>query len=294
MKNNKGFAITIVVFSLLILLIAFMFLILGVLRNEYKSQKDFVEETKQELNEIIKEKNEGTKYTLTISKGTGIQTITNTSITCKVEQDGKCTVELPDASNYTYISGYNTLSGYNDTNITTAEYLAGDSLTLMGDKVVYAIAKKNTVYAWNKWTVGSVNQSLYGNQYGNVVVYGSSSSEIDYDRYYTTPAYNEIVEKGTNVSGSYNTYTNFNALKGKYYIWAKNANNLSQGWNTTVRYIPSNATIKRKIDNGIYLVYFTYMYDVTSEKLTANNADAYPTGWSGTTIYYEYLGEEEA
>ena len=59
-----------------------------------------------------------------------------------------------------------------------------------------------------------------------------------------------------------------------------------------IRYIPGNSTIQRKIDGDVYLVYFTYSYDVNKEYLTSEDSNAYPkNSWSGSTIYYEFLGE---
>ncbi len=53
MKNNKGFAVTTVVYSILILLTLFMFTILSLYKNEYKNQKDFINNTKIELNDYL-------------------------------------------------------------------------------------------------------------------------------------------------------------------------------------------------------------------------------------------------
>lgn len=47
--NNKGFAVTSMVYAAIILLALAMFAILAILRSEYKDQKDFVENVNKEL-----------------------------------------------------------------------------------------------------------------------------------------------------------------------------------------------------------------------------------------------------
>lgn len=47
--NNKGFAVTSMVYAAIILLALAMFAILSILRSEYKDQKDFVEDVNKEL-----------------------------------------------------------------------------------------------------------------------------------------------------------------------------------------------------------------------------------------------------
>ena len=196
-------------------------------------------------------------------------------------------------------------SSYNDGNFT----ISGENIkyyntkVALNDTVVSSTATlsettyqtKAIVYAWNKYTTDSVNKGSAATEYFDVVIYDykESGSKLQYVRYYSTPAPSEIIANGTTLSGTYYTYTNFNPLKGYYYIYSKVDDSLDSGWDTDmIRYIPGNATIQRKIDGDVYLVYFTYSYDVNKEYLTSEDSNAYPkNAWSGSAIYYEFLGE---
>ena len=48
--NNRGFAITTVVYSILMLLSISMFLVLGVMRNNYNNEKTFMNDINDDLN----------------------------------------------------------------------------------------------------------------------------------------------------------------------------------------------------------------------------------------------------
>lgn len=83
--NNKGFAVTTVVYAILLLLIILMFTILLLYRNTYRNQKQFSADVQDELNEYLVDqtppdtnppecfltsvKNADDTYTLTISEG---------------------------------------------------------------------------------------------------------------------------------------------------------------------------------------------------------------------------------
>ncbi len=51
--NNKGFAITTVVYSIIILLSLIMLIALAIVKNEYSDQKEFVDEVRTSLNNYI-------------------------------------------------------------------------------------------------------------------------------------------------------------------------------------------------------------------------------------------------
>lgn len=51
--NNKGFAITTVVYSIIILLSLVMLIALAIVKNEYSDQKDFINEVRTQLNEHL-------------------------------------------------------------------------------------------------------------------------------------------------------------------------------------------------------------------------------------------------
>lgn len=80
-------------------------------------------------------------YTLTINKGTGISSISSSTISCKTT-GSSCTVTLPE--NASASEGY-TFIGFNDTNTSTAKYSKGQTITLTGNKTIYAVASKNAV-----------------------------------------------------------------------------------------------------------------------------------------------------
>lgn len=51
--NNKGFAVTSMVYSAVILLALVMFTILAIVQNEYTNQKEFVEDINKTLTQCI-------------------------------------------------------------------------------------------------------------------------------------------------------------------------------------------------------------------------------------------------
>lgn len=51
--NNKGFAITTVVYSIIILLSVIMLLSLAIVKTEYSDQKDFINEVRTQLNNTL-------------------------------------------------------------------------------------------------------------------------------------------------------------------------------------------------------------------------------------------------
>lgn len=51
--NNKGFAVTTVVYSIIILLSLVMFIALAIVKDEYSDQKDFINEVRTQLNEHL-------------------------------------------------------------------------------------------------------------------------------------------------------------------------------------------------------------------------------------------------
>lgn len=51
--NNKGFAITTVVYSIIILLSLVMLIALAIVKNEYSDQKDFINEVRTNLNSYL-------------------------------------------------------------------------------------------------------------------------------------------------------------------------------------------------------------------------------------------------
>ena len=55
--NNKGFAVTTIIYTILILLSFSMLLIMGLLSNEYVNQKDYINDINDNLTECL-ERNE--------------------------------------------------------------------------------------------------------------------------------------------------------------------------------------------------------------------------------------------
>lgn len=51
--NNKGFAVTSMVYAAVILLAIVIFTILAIVENQYTNQKDFVEQVNQDLTQCI-------------------------------------------------------------------------------------------------------------------------------------------------------------------------------------------------------------------------------------------------
>lgn len=54
--NNKGFAITTVVYSIIILLSLIMLMSLAIVKNEYTDQKEFINEVRTNLNSYLNKK----------------------------------------------------------------------------------------------------------------------------------------------------------------------------------------------------------------------------------------------
>lgn len=59
--NKKGFAVTTVVYSILVLLILFMFILLAIVRGSYFNEKDFTKEVQEELDTYLKNMGADTK-----------------------------------------------------------------------------------------------------------------------------------------------------------------------------------------------------------------------------------------
>ena len=59
--NKKGFAVTTVVYSILVLLILFMFILLAIVRGSYFNVKDFTKEVQVELDTYLKNMGADTK-----------------------------------------------------------------------------------------------------------------------------------------------------------------------------------------------------------------------------------------
>ena len=54
--NNKGFAITTIVYGIVILIVLLSFSIITIMKNNYLNQKDLIKETNEKLNQcLIKE-----------------------------------------------------------------------------------------------------------------------------------------------------------------------------------------------------------------------------------------------
>lgn len=51
--NNKGFAVTSMVYAIIILLSITMFMVLAIVRNEYDNQKKYVEDVNKSLTQCI-------------------------------------------------------------------------------------------------------------------------------------------------------------------------------------------------------------------------------------------------
>ena len=51
--NNKGFAVTTMVYAAILLFSLVMFAVLGIEKNEYVNQKDYVDEINVELNNCL-------------------------------------------------------------------------------------------------------------------------------------------------------------------------------------------------------------------------------------------------
>ena len=52
--NNKGMAITTIIYSIILLLSLSMFLVLGILRSEYTNDKQYIADLREELNDLLK------------------------------------------------------------------------------------------------------------------------------------------------------------------------------------------------------------------------------------------------
>ena len=52
--NNKGFAITTIVYSIIILLLIVVLALFGILRNGYGNQKDYITDINEGLNECLR------------------------------------------------------------------------------------------------------------------------------------------------------------------------------------------------------------------------------------------------
>lgn len=55
--NNKGFAITTIVYSILLLLSLSIFLVLGIVAKQYDNEKTFITDINDDLNECLSNDN---------------------------------------------------------------------------------------------------------------------------------------------------------------------------------------------------------------------------------------------
>lgn len=53
--NNKGFAITTIIYSVILLLSISTLLVLAIVKSEYRNQRDYISEIDQELEECLEE-----------------------------------------------------------------------------------------------------------------------------------------------------------------------------------------------------------------------------------------------
>ena len=51
--NNKGFASTLTIYSMLLLIVTIMFLILGILNEQYTNQKEYIDDIETSLEECL-------------------------------------------------------------------------------------------------------------------------------------------------------------------------------------------------------------------------------------------------
>ncbi len=55
--NNKGFAVTTIVYSIILLLALIMFTSIAVVKGQYENQKEFVDDINESLTECLSENN---------------------------------------------------------------------------------------------------------------------------------------------------------------------------------------------------------------------------------------------
>lgn len=86
--NKKGFAVTTVVYSILVLLILFMFILLAIVRGSYFNEKDFTKEVQVELDTYLKNMGADTKKP--------VCTFDSSNIKLSVEQEVSVTLTCLD------------------------------------------------------------------------------------------------------------------------------------------------------------------------------------------------------
>lgn len=102
--NKKGFAVTTVVYSILVLLILFMFILLAIVRGSYFNEKDFTKEVQVELDTYLKNMGADTKKPVCTFDSSNIklsasQTV-NVTLTCLDEAGIK--EDTIDKDKFTY------------------------------------------------------------------------------------------------------------------------------------------------------------------------------------------------
>ena len=55
--NNKGMAITTIIYSIILLLSLCIFIVLGILRTQYSNEKQYITDLREELNDCLKDNN---------------------------------------------------------------------------------------------------------------------------------------------------------------------------------------------------------------------------------------------
>lgn len=102
--NKKGFAVTTVVYSILVLLILFMFILLAIVRGSYFNEKDFTKEVQVELDTYLKNMGADTKKPVCTFDSSNIklsvEQIVSVTLTCLDEAGIK--EDTIDKGKFTY------------------------------------------------------------------------------------------------------------------------------------------------------------------------------------------------
>lgn len=194
--NNKGFAVSTVVYAILILLVIFMFTILLLYRNAYRNQKDFNDEVKEELNDYLIDE-----------------------FTPEDKNAPSCTLTAEEKVDDTYILTINSSS--EDLEKNSAYSFDNVNYSYETTKTVSSCGSNNCTYsAWVRDKAGNVSDAckvtiVFDNtppsctlsySSSNIIVSSSDTDLADKPFSFDGSNYDSVDSKATSTTGTYTVY----------------------------------------------------------------------------------------
>lgn len=229
--NKKGFAISVVLYSIVFLLISVLYMIVGILKTRYHNENDLRDAIVEQLNEsvdriIICDRLTGTEGNL----------ITGDTFKCDVNGDG---IYSEETEKFYYISNYynqinkkfdpsiavliHSLNSYDGNSVSTNSPVQWNTILTVNS----GPSNINASYASSKW----LNTNLKNNPRSIMVGYGTSASEYTTFRYTRAARLLSVEEyqNGCNPTSKCNFLFNTTVAEVGDGIWLENIASPSSG-----------------------------------------------------------------